>query len=88
MNSATSPSWLSSPTRIRPGSSTRWGWDQAAAARAKNFFQRARVRYLEVSSDTRLIHTPSGTGHNYPYETPGFVVEVVRGVLAELRAGG
>ena len=64
------------------------GLDEAAAERAKNFFQRARVRYLEVSSDTRLIHTPPGTGHNYPYQTPGFVIEVVRGVLAELRAGG
>ncbi|MDE2794369.1 MAG: alpha/beta hydrolase [Gemmatimonadota bacterium] len=64
------------------------GLDEAAAARAKNFFKRTRVRYLEVSTDTRLIHTPPGTGHNYPYETPGFVVEVVRGVLAELRAGG
>lgn len=64
------------------------GLDEAAAARAKNFFKRTRVRYLEVSTDTRLIHTPPGTGHNYPYETPGFVVEVVRGVLAELRVGG
>ncbi|MXW17145.1 MAG: alpha/beta hydrolase [Gemmatimonadetes bacterium] len=63
------------------------GLDEKAAARAKNFFRRARVRYLEVSTDTRLIHTPPGTGHNYPYETPGFVVEVVRGLLAELRAG-
>lgn len=64
------------------------GLDEAAAARAKNFFQRARVRYLEVSTDARLIHTPPGTGHNYPYETPEFVVEVVRGMLEELRAGG
>ena len=64
------------------------GLDEEAAARAKNFFQRARVRYLEVSTDTRLIHTPPGTGHNYPYETPGFVVEVVRGLLEELRADG
>ena len=64
------------------------GLGEEEAARAKNFFQRARVRYLEVSSDTRLIRTPPGTGHNYPYEVPGFVVEVVRGLLAELEAGG
>ncbi len=63
------------------------GLDEAAAERAKNFFKRTRVRYLEVSTDTRLIHTPPGTGHNYPYETPGFVIEVLRGVLAELLAG-
>ena len=63
------------------------GLGEAAAARAKNFFVRARTRYLEVSTDARLVHTPPGTGHNYPYETPGFVVEVVRGLLEELRGG-
>ena len=61
------------------------GLDERAGARAKNFFEQARVRYLEVSTNTRLVHTPPGTGHNYPYETPEFVVEVVRGVLGELR---
>ena len=61
------------------------GMDEAATARAINFFERMRVRYLEVSSDARLVHTPPGTGHNYPYETPEFVVEVVRELLAELR---
>lgn len=61
------------------------GLDEAAAARARNFFERARVRYLAVSSDARLIHTPPGTGHNFPYETPDFVVEVVLGLLEELR---
>ena len=60
------------------------GMDESATARAINFFERTRVRYLEVSSNTRLIHTPPGTGHNYPYETPEFVVEVVRDLLAEL----
>ena len=60
------------------------GLDEAAAARARNFFERARLRYLDVSSDARLVHTPPGTGHNYPYEVPEFVVEVVRGLLAEL----
>ncbi len=60
------------------------GMEKAAALRAVNFFERVRVQYLEVSSDTRLIHTPPGTGHNYPYETPEFVLEVVRELLAEL----
>ena len=46
------------------------------------------MRYLEVSSDTRLVHTPPGTGHNYPYETPEFVVELVRELLEELRGEG
>ncbi len=61
------------------------GMDEDAAARAINFFERMRVRYMEISSESRLIHTPPGTGHNYPYETPGFVVEVVRELLEELR---
>ena len=60
------------------------GMEEAAALRAINFFERVRVRYLEVSSDTRLVHTPPGTGHNYPYETPEFVLDVVRQLLAEL----
>ena len=59
------------------------GMEEAAARRAINFFERVRVRYLQVSSDTRLVHTPPGTGHNYPYETPEFVLDVVRQLLAE-----
>ena len=62
------------------------GQNEAAAARAQNLFERARLRYMGVSSDTRLIHAPAGTGHNYPYEAPEFVVEVVRGVLEGLGA--
>ena len=60
------------------------GMEEAAARRARNFFVRMRVRYLDVSSDARLVHTPPGTGHNYPYETPEFVLDVVRQLLAEL----
>lgn len=63
------------------------GMEEAAARRARNFFVRMRVRYLEVSSDARLVHTPPGTGHNYPYETPEFVLDVVRELLAELSEG-
>ena len=62
------------------------GLGEAAAARAVNFFERARVRYLEISSDARLIHAPPGTGHNFPYEVPEFVVELVLGVVAEVVA--
>ena len=62
------------------------GLGEAAAARAANFFERARVRYLGVSNDTRLIHTPPGTGHNFPYEVPEFVVEVVLGVVGAASA--
>ena len=61
------------------------GLDAAAAARARNFFERVRLRYLDLSSDTRLVRAPPGTGRDYPYETPEFVVELVRTLLAELR---
>ena len=64
------------------------GLDEATATRARNFFERARVRYLHVSSDARLVHTPPGTGHDFPYEAPEFVVELVRGLVVELRGGG
>ena len=63
------------------------GMDEASTTRAINFFERVRVRYLQVSSGARLIHTPPGTEHNYPYQTPEFVVGVVRDLLAELSAG-
>lgn len=53
--------------------------------RAINFLQRSRMRYLSASSKSELIHTPAGTGHNYPYEAPDFVVETVRRVLATSR---
>ncbi|MGH9838614.1 MAG: alpha/beta fold hydrolase [Blastocatellia bacterium] len=55
------------------------------AMRAFNFLKRARVRYLAISSKSELIHTPAGTGHNYPYEAPDFVVETARRVLAKSR---
>ena len=57
-----------------------------ATKRLLNFFQRSRVRYLSISSRAELIHPPAGTGHNYPYEVPAFVVEVARRVLAQSRA--
>jgi pimeloyl-ACP methyl ester carboxylesterase len=54
--------------------------------RALNFLKHARKRYLAISSKSEYIQTPAGTGHNYPYETPEFVVETVRKVLAQSRA--
>ncbi len=54
--------------------------------RVLHFLERSRLRYLSASSKTELIHTPAGTTHHYPYETPDFVVDVVRRVLARSRA--
>ena len=40
------------------------GVPEAEIGRALAFLERARVRYLAISSNSRLIHTPPGTGHN------------------------
>lgn len=53
--------------------------------RALNFLQRSRLRYLSASSKSELIHTPAGTGHNFPFEAPDFVIDTVRRVLARSR---
>jgi len=53
--------------------------------RTMNFLQHARNRYMSTSTRSVLIHTPAGTGHNYPFETPDFVLDVVRRVLSEIR---
>jgi len=36
-----------------------------------------RDRYLATSSTSRRIYSPEGTGHNFPYETPELVVEIL-----------
>lgn len=54
-------------------------------ARAVGFLKRSRLRYLATSSRSELVRAPSGTGHNFPYQVPEFVVETVRRVLARSR---
>ena len=51
--------------------------------RLRRFYRLTRVRYLAASSRSRHIVTPAGTGHNFPYETPEFVIDVMRRVLTE-----
>ncbi len=51
--------------------------------RLRRFYRLTRERYLAASSRSQRIVTPAGTGHNFPYETPEFVIEVIRRVLAE-----
>ena len=52
--------------------------------RALRLFQRMQHRYLQASSRARLVHAPPGTGHNFPYEAPDFVTELVRNALREI----
>lgn len=54
-------------------------------ARAVSFLKRSRLRYLATSTRSALVRAPSGTGHNFPYQAPEFVVETVRHVLARSR---
>ena len=60
------------------------GADEAAriAARTLRFYSRTRERYLATSSRAQRIYSPPGTGHNFPYEAPEFVIEVIRTAAA------
>ena len=51
--------------------------------RALRLFQRMQRRYLQASSRSHLLYAPADTGHNFPYETPEFVTDVVRNVLRD-----
>ncbi|MFJ9453659.1 alpha/beta fold hydrolase [Kitasatospora sp. NPDC101447] len=59
--------------------------DAVEAERIRRFYLRSRTRYLAASTASRLVHTPAGTGHDFPHEAPGFVVDVVAGLVQELR---
>ena len=50
--------------------------------RLRRFYTRSRERYLTISSRARRVYAPKGTGHNFPYETPEFLLDVVRSLLA------
>ena len=43
-------------------------------ARLRRFYTRSRERYLTISSRSRRVVAPKGTGHNFPYEVPEFLV--------------
>ncbi|MFC8226294.1 alpha/beta fold hydrolase [Streptomyces sp. NPDC057287] len=60
--------------------------DAVEAERISRFYLRSRTRYLSTSAASRLVHTPEGTGHNFPHEVPSFVVGVVGDLIRQLRA--
>ncbi|MFC9328653.1 alpha/beta fold hydrolase [Kitasatospora sp. NPDC057015] len=60
--------------------------DPVEAERISRFYLRSRLRYLAASTASRLVHTPEGTGHDFPHEAPGFVAGVVGDLVRELRA--
>ncbi len=61
------------------------GIADSEVSRALSFLKHARKRYLAISSKSEFIKAPDGTGHNYPYEAPDFVIEQVRRILARSR---
>ncbi|MFF8594394.1 alpha/beta fold hydrolase [Streptomyces sp. NPDC015220] len=55
--------------------------DPEESARVRHFFLTVRDRFLAASSAARRVHTPQGTGHDFPDRVPEFVVEVVGSLL-------
>ena len=53
--------------------------------RLRRFYARSRERYLTISNDSRRVVAPEGTGHNFPYEVPEFLLDAVRSVMTAER---
>jgi hypothetical protein len=56
----------------------------AAADEARRIVRRlaaTRERYLATSTRSQRVVTPPGTGHNFIYEVPDWLADVMRGVL-------
>jgi pimeloyl-ACP methyl ester carboxylesterase len=51
------------------------------ARRIMRVLERTRERYLAVSTRSRRVVAPAGTGHNFPYEAPECVLAVLREAL-------
>lgn len=79
------PVYLVIPTDDFEASVRQMGIPAAEAPRVINFLGHSRRRYLATSSKAILLHPPAGTGHNYPFEVPDFVVATIRRVLSDLR---
>lgn len=56
--------------------------DPATQRRILTFLTNSRLRYLKTSSNAALFYAPPGTTHNFPYERPMFVMDVVRQAIA------
>ncbi|MBL0087570.1 MAG: alpha/beta fold hydrolase [Ideonella sp.] len=53
----------------------------AEQQRVVRVITQTRESWMGVSRQARRIFAPAGTGHNFPVETPAFVVDVVREAL-------
>lgn len=59
----------------------RMGVDEAGFDRFLALMTASRRRYLATSARSELILAPVGDGHNFPYESPEFVAQVVNRML-------
>lgn len=53
------------------------------ARRLLRFYEATRERYMATSTRSVRVYAPDGSGHNFPYEHPGFMVETMRRVLVD-----
>jgi pimeloyl-ACP methyl ester carboxylesterase len=54
------------------------------AVRLQRFYTLTRERYMDVSSRSVRVFAPDGSGHNFPFEHPEFMVETMRRVLSDV----
>lgn len=54
----------------------------AERIRMERFYAATRERYMAISSNARRVCAPPGTTHQFVYEAPDFVIEVVRQEVA------
>ncbi|VVE66837.1 hypothetical protein PAN31117_02405 [Pandoraea anapnoica] len=78
----------SDPSEMRPGTAqaaqklrSRMGVDEAGFERYLAIMTAVRRRYLATSTRSEQIFAPAGNGHNFPYESPAFVEDVVDRML-------
>lgn len=58
--------------------------EQREAVRLKRFYELTRERYMHTSSRAVRVYAPDGSGHNFPYEHPEFVIDTLRRVLNDV----
>lgn len=59
------------------------GPEAAYRERLRQFWDRTRERYMQVSEHVERVHAAAGASHNFVYEDPDFVLGVVRRAIAE-----
>ena len=62
--------------------------DAAEGRRVVRRLAATRERYLAISTRSRRVIAPAGTGHNFVYEVPDWVADVIRGVLTSKERHG